>query len=132
MAQTTAEQRQALRDRYTPEPEPRCEICESPMVYRDSYGDGSQRWDCTVNSHHPQFSFWRRTGDPNVLAAVADAAALASAQQEIERLRRAILAAMQIRDGVNNGGYQAWEAIHEVFSILDDALDQASIIQSDP
>jgi hypothetical protein len=79
---TTPEQREALRARYTPEPEPTCEICESPMVYRDTYGDGSQRWDCTVNDRHPQFGSWRVIGDPDVLAACDDADALAGALAE--------------------------------------------------
>jgi hypothetical protein len=87
---TTPETRQALRQRYTPEPEPTCEICESAMVYRDTYGDGSQRWDCTVNSHHPQFSSWRNTGDADVLALCNDADALAGALAEMGQLRDAL------------------------------------------
>jgi hypothetical protein len=52
------------------------------MVYRDTYGDGSQRWDCTVNDRHPQFGSWRVIGDPDVLAACDDADALAGALAE--------------------------------------------------
>jgi hypothetical protein len=87
---TSPETRQALRQRYTPEPEPTCEICESPMVYRDTYGDGSQRWDCTVNDRHPQFGSWRVIGDPDVLAACDDADALAGALATVGRLRAAL------------------------------------------
>jgi hypothetical protein len=87
---TTPEIREALRQQYTPEPEPTCEICDSAMAYRDTYGDGSQRWDCTVNSRHPQFCSWRVTGDANVLALCEDADALAGALAEVGQLRDAL------------------------------------------
>ena len=86
--QTTPEQRAALRQRYTPEPVPKCGTCKKRMVQcYDIWNSASDAtyivYRCPLNHS----SYDARKGDSDILAAVADADALAGALATVGRFR---------------------------------------------
>ena len=86
--QTTPEQRAALRQRYTPEPVPKCGTCKKRMVqcydFWNSASDATYIvYRCPLNHS----SYDARKGDSEILAAVADADALVGALATVGRFR---------------------------------------------
>jgi hypothetical protein len=88
---TTPEMRQALRQKYTPEPEPRCPECGEPMANDDDAGNiiphRETWWRCPAHPEQRDATFPLRYGDPRILALLDDADALAGALAEVEGLR---------------------------------------------
>ena len=94
---TTAEQRQALRDRYTRQHQrPVCPKCGLHMDIK-SGDDYWTEWQCPDDCHHRTLAK-TRNGDLDALAAVDDADALAAALAEVERLRGALFAITKAED----------------------------------
>jgi hypothetical protein len=91
---TTAEQRAALRERYTPEPEPRCPVCGGAMANDDDFGnilpERETWWRCPIHPGQRDQTFPPHDGDPDIVALLDDADALAGALAEVARLRRAL------------------------------------------
>jgi hypothetical protein len=83
--QTTAATREALRQRYTVVPVPKCSICGEEMTIR-AYEDRQVCWECQ------DCCIYSRTldGDVAVLAAIADADLLDDALSEIKILQAAL------------------------------------------
>jgi hypothetical protein len=83
---TTAEIRQALRARYTPEPVPTCPHCGDAMNILHA-SVMQIRWTCLDHGH---IRYTRAGGDPVIIAAVDDADALAGALADVERYKVAL------------------------------------------
>lgn len=71
-----------LEKAYTADPAPKC-WCGSPMLLDNTYGDGSETWQCIKepNDRFHDFNYFRNAGDPGVLIAV----------EEIRYLRQLVL-----------------------------------------
>lgn len=105
---TTPETRAELRRRYTPEPVPPCKVCGAALVPSEAYSgfDDILIWDCPEagdlmdKTHGTDWARHQRhlmdgrvnryKGDADIIAALADADALAGALAEREWLRTAL------------------------------------------